>query len=99
FTSGFQLGNDVNEKGALAGLQGGYNWQFGHFVVGADADVSLSDISGTASCLGERERSECKPFVNMMGSVGAKAGYESGNNLFYARLGYGWMNDVERLLN
>jgi outer membrane immunogenic protein len=35
-------------SGFNAGLQGGYNWQTGHFVVGAEADLSSSRMSGTA---------------------------------------------------
>lgn len=35
-------------SGFSGGAQGGYNWQTGHFVVGAEADISWSRISGTA---------------------------------------------------
>jgi outer membrane immunogenic protein len=32
--------------GFVGGLQAGYNWQFGAMVVGVEADVNLSDVSG-----------------------------------------------------
>jgi outer membrane immunogenic protein len=35
-------------SGFNGGAQGGYNWQSGHFVVGAEADLSWSRMSGTA---------------------------------------------------
>ena len=35
-------------SGFNGGAQGGYNWQTGHFVVGAEADLSWSRMSGTA---------------------------------------------------
>lgn len=98
FTTGFQFGNRTNEKGALAGIQGGYNWQFGHYVLGTEADLSLSDITGTASCLGQPHRSECKPYVNGLGTLTAKFGYSLGDTLIYGKAGAAWMNDVDRFL-
>lgn len=35
-------------SGFSGGAQAGYNWQTGHFVTGAEADISWSRISGTA---------------------------------------------------
>ena len=35
-------------SGFNGGAQGGYNWQTGHFVVGGEADISWSRMSGTA---------------------------------------------------
>src|SRR5260221_14231946 len=34
-------------RGFLGGVQGGYNWQKGHLVVGAEADISWTDLKGT----------------------------------------------------
>jgi len=36
-------------SGFNGGVQGGYNWQTGHFVIGAEADISWSRMSGTAT--------------------------------------------------
>jgi len=36
-------------RGLSGGAQAGYNWQTGHFVVGAEADFSWSRMSGTAT--------------------------------------------------
>jgi outer membrane immunogenic protein len=38
-----------NPSGFGGGAQGGYNWQTGHFVVGGEADISWSRMSGTAT--------------------------------------------------
>ncbi|MFS8085236.1 MAG: outer membrane protein, partial [Acidobacteriota bacterium] len=35
-------------NGSIAGVQAGYNWQTGHFVIGAEADLSWSSMAGTA---------------------------------------------------
>ena len=34
-------------SGFNGGAQGGYNWQTGHFVIGGEADISWSQMSGT----------------------------------------------------
>jgi outer membrane immunogenic protein len=36
-------------SGFSGGVQGGYNWQTGHFVIGGEADISWSQMSGTAT--------------------------------------------------
>src|SRR5258706_4505245 len=36
-------------SGFNGGAQGGYNWQTGYFVIGAEADISWSRMSGTAT--------------------------------------------------
>ena len=38
-----------NPGGFNGGAQGGYNWQMGHFVIGGEADISWSRMSGTAT--------------------------------------------------
>jgi len=35
-------------QGVIGGVQAGYNWQAGKFVVGLEADIQASDIHGTA---------------------------------------------------
>jgi outer membrane immunogenic protein len=36
-------------SGFSVGVQGGYNWQTGHFVIGGEADISWSRVNGTAT--------------------------------------------------
>jgi len=36
-------------RGFGGGAQGGYNWQMGHFVLGAEADITWSRMSGTST--------------------------------------------------
>src|SRR6266540_6527795 len=38
----------THPRGFSSGAQGGYNWQTGRFVVGVEADISWSRMSGTA---------------------------------------------------
>jgi outer membrane immunogenic protein len=46
--------NSFDSKGgrALGGLQGGYNFQNGSIVLGAEADYMFSSLKGTATCPG-----------------------------------------------
>jgi outer membrane immunogenic protein len=39
----------LDPSGFSGGAQGGYNWQTGHFVVGAEADISWSRMNGTVT--------------------------------------------------
>src|SRR5260370_33921921 len=38
-------------SGFNGGAQGGYNWKMGHFVIGGEADISWSRMSGTATVM------------------------------------------------
>jgi outer membrane immunogenic protein len=66
-------------NGVAGGLQGGYNWQFGQFVLGAEADLQLSNASDTFANY---------KFSNpWFGTVRGRAGYAMNNILFYGTLG------------
>jgi outer membrane immunogenic protein len=44
---GYTTNNATRPWGLDGGLQGGYNWQFGQFVVGAEGDLQISGASDT----------------------------------------------------
>jgi outer membrane immunogenic protein len=48
-TLGLALTNPYNVSGGLVGGELGYNWQFGNWLIGAEADMSWVDQSGTTS--------------------------------------------------
>ena len=74
------LSNSGAEPNDVAGgFQGGYNWQFGQFVLGAEADLQLSNASDTFANY---------KFSNpWFGTVRGRAGYAMNNILFYGTLG------------
>lgn len=41
--------NTYSQAGGLFGVTGGYNWQFGNWVAGVEADWSWTDINGSVS--------------------------------------------------
>lgn len=44
---GWTTGNPTAPSGVTGGLQGGFNWQSGRFVLGGETDVQLSDADDT----------------------------------------------------
>jgi opacity protein-like surface antigen len=59
-------------SGGLIGGQFGYNWQFGRFVAGLEADYDAADIKSTAN-LGSGITQELK--INQLGSVRGRFGW------------------------
>lgn len=62
-------GRDI--KGALGGVQIGYNYDLGGFVLGAEADIQLSDISHSED---DGAGGTLRMGVNSFGTVRARAG-------------------------
>jgi len=46
-TIGIPSSSEFNSSGFLGGGQAGYNYQFGRFVLGAEADISATDLTGS----------------------------------------------------
>ncbi len=46
------LPSSFNTSGGMVGGQIGYNWQFGQFVYGLEADIDWTDIRGTSGFVG-----------------------------------------------
>jgi outer membrane immunogenic protein len=67
--------NPTRPSGFSAGVQGGYNWQNGHFVYGIEGDVQLTGAEDTFAPW---------KFSNpWFGTVRGRAGYALNNILFY----------------
>jgi outer membrane immunogenic protein len=84
---GYQFGKVDNlplrPNGVLGGIQGGYNWQTGQFVLGAETDLQLSSADDTFAPY---------QFSNpWFGTLRARAGWAFSNVLVYATggLAYG----------
>jgi len=78
----------------LVGLQAGYNWQFGRYVLGLESDFQLSQLSGdTASTrVDVRSGAVTGTLQNTMnlplsGTLRARAGFALDRWLFYATAG------------
>jgi len=72
-------GSPANPKGAAGGIQGGYNWQWGQWVLGAETDLQAS---GADDSFGAWKFSN-----RWFGTLRGRAGYAMNNILFYGTFG------------
>ena len=83
FNLGYQWGSATNSgarpSGLMGGIEGGYNWQIGQFVFGAETDLQISDADDTFAAW---------KFSNpWFGTLRARGGYAMNNVLLYATFG------------
>jgi outer membrane immunogenic protein len=77
-------GSSANPKGVAGGLQGGYNWQWGQFVLGGETDLQLTGADDTFAPW---------KFSNpWFGTLRARAGYAMNNILLYGTFGLAYGN-------
>ena len=77
--SGALSNSGADPSGIAGGFQGGYNWQFGQFVVGGETDFQLSDAASVFANY---------KFTNpWFGTLRGRAGFTMNNILFYGTLG------------
>lgn len=79
--------------GAIGGVQAGYNWQFGNWVIGAEADIQASGISDSTNCLflcTAASRAVFEQSLDWFGTVRARIGYTSGPVLAYYTGGFAY---------
>lgn len=82
------------QNGAIGGGQFGYNYQFGHFVVGGEADVGYMGLSGSGR-IGSANAAAHQDLTldgGMYGDVKARLGYAFGRNLVYATGGWAYFH-------
>ena len=80
--------NDAG-KGGLFGVQGGYNWQFGHTIVGLETDYLFTATKGYVSC--PDPTMVCGSRLKDMGSVRGRLGWlGSPSAMIYFTGGIGW---------
>jgi outer membrane immunogenic protein len=80
---GYQWGSVSNfghePSGVMGGVQAGYNWQFGQFVLGGETDLQMSDAD---------DRFAGWKFSNpWFGTLRGRAGYAMNNILLYGTVG------------
>lgn len=82
---------DFDSNGFVGGVSGGYNWQIGQFVLGAEGDISYANLKGSAltsdgeaPCFIEG----CTAKVTWFGTGRARLGYAFENFLPYATAGF-----------
>lgn len=77
---GSVFNNGADPNGIAGGIQGGYNWQYGHFVFGGEADLSVSGSEDTFAPY---------KFSNpWFGTLRGRIGYAFSNVLVYGTGGF-----------
>jgi outer membrane immunogenic protein len=92
------FGGDDNGDGFVGGGQIGYNYQFGTFVVGVEADLHWADLggeNGTATYPAQWNTYGFRPAgvaggIDWFGTVRARAGVAFGQALIYATGGFAY---------
>ena len=91
--SGFYLGGNlgygwgnmagINTGGFLGGVHGGYNYMWpGGFLIGAEADLSLSGVTGSAGPMNAS--------LDYFNTIRGRIGFAVDRMLFYGTVGWGW---------
>jgi outer membrane immunogenic protein len=80
---------DFDPKGAVGGLQAGYNFQNGAWVYGIEVDGSWSGMKGDRI---DRERDSEKLKTTSLASVRGRIGVAAGSQLYYVTAGWGMVN-------
>ena len=75
---------DIEYTGPLGGLHGGYQTNFGAFVVGAEADFSVGQMTGNDDQVAGQINSID---ISAVGTVRGRVGYAYGNFLAFATAG------------
>jgi outer membrane immunogenic protein len=80
-------GNRVEHSvsGGLIGVQGGYNWHRGQWLLGAQADLGVGAVSGSSRC--PNPAFECKTDVLSLLTVRGRAGFVMDGVAVYATAG------------
>jgi outer membrane immunogenic protein len=84
--------------GSLFGVTGGYNWQFGSWVAGVEADWDWTNISGEVSCPNAAFR--CGSNLRDIGTIRGRLGYTVKNFMFFVTGGGAWADQrvfIDRL--
>jgi outer membrane immunogenic protein len=66
-------------SGPALGITGGYNWQFGQFVLGGETDFNLTDATGAAG--------NYRFTAPWFGTARGRAGFALGNILYFGTFG------------
>jgi outer membrane immunogenic protein len=75
--------NPTRPNGFQGGVEAGYNWQFGQFVVGLEGDGTFGDVSSTATVNGVTATAKVDSFSTFRG----RAGVAVDQVLFYGTAG------------
>jgi outer membrane immunogenic protein len=80
-------------SGVLGGIQGGFNWQTGHWVLGVEGEYTWADIDGSATTVSvplPAFSAVTTAKIKDIALATGRVGYAEDNWLFYAKGGGAW---------
>jgi len=85
----------IDSSGFLGGVQGGWNYQIGRFVIGTEIDFSWADVKGdqTSALFGGLVPASFifrSSKANWIGTATTRLGYAWDRVLFYTKIGAAW---------
>jgi outer membrane immunogenic protein len=91
----------LNLSGFLAGGQVGFNYQAGAWVIGAEAQASWSNLTGSAACSSTATAggivtilgANCTGKVDALGTIAGRLGVAFDRLLLYGKAGAAWADD------
>ena len=89
----------VSPNGALGGLQLGYNWQQGQFVLGIEGDFSFADLKGNSAFRTFNSNYAAHTSIDDIATVAARFGIAVDRALFYAKVGAAWASNDHWIVN
>lgn len=84
------LDGSVSGSGFIGGIQAGYDWQFGQWVVGAVADIAFANHEASLSANIGGGSISADSQLNYLGTVRARAGYAFDRALVYGHGGFAY---------
>jgi outer membrane immunogenic protein len=72
FSNGTKV--DHSMSGGLGGVQGGYNWQPGSWLLGVQADLGVGNLSGSSRCAPPNQAFDCKTELLSLLTIRGRAG-------------------------
>ena len=77
----------------VAGLHTGFNWQFGHLVLGTETNYRFTDLSSSSACPGTAGQNRlggliCQQKIQNIFTFGGRAGFAYSDWLLYGTGGY-----------
>ncbi len=86
--------NNYAINGFLGGGQVGVNYQFGQWVVGAEAQFSWADLDGKGTCnVILIALNNCHTKADFIGTIAARLGFAVDRALVYVKGGGAWVHD------
>jgi len=80
----------INTSGGIYGAQAGCNYQMQSFVIGGEAEIWGSSLSGTTNLLGPEGAYAFKAKSDLAGDLAVRAGWALNNVLLFGKLGVAW---------